>query len=145
MSVDTNEYIQLPQLASWGNDAWRQVAACRGTDVNVFFPEKGPLSVINAGKSKVFCMQCSVRFDCLKFAVDNFIKVGTYGGLSPTDRRSITSENISEEHTKFRLTDAYATLRRAKDKTPVATLSRIIGETEEWVKEQLANGGDFLF
>lgn len=145
MSVDTNEYIQLPQLESWGDGVWRQQAACRGTDVNVFFPEKGPKSVIHAGQSKVYCMQCSVRFECLKFAVDNFIKVGTYGGLSPSDRRAITSENVSEAHTKFSLGDAIGTLKRAQDRAPFATLARIIGETEEWIKEQISNGGDFVF
>lgn len=145
MSTDTFETAQLPQLHTWGTGEWRKSAACRGADINVFFPEKGRLSVVNASKSKVFCMQCSVRFDCLKFAVDNYITVGTYGGVSPSDRRGLTSDSVTESHTKFSLVDALGILTRAKDETPVATLSRIIGESEQWIKEQVANGGDFLF
>lgn len=145
MSPDTNDLIELPSLSSWGDDEWRKRAACKGADITIFFPEKGRMSVVNAGRSKIYCMQCSVRFDCLKFAVENFITIGTYGGLSPSDRRGITASTVSEDHIKFTLAKAHATLTRAQDDAPVETLARIVCETPEWVKEQLENGGDFRF
>lgn len=145
MSADTPDLLDLPLFSAWGNDEWRKRAACKGADITIFFPEKGRMSVVNAGRSKIYCMQCPVRFECLKFAVDNYITVGTYGGLSPSDRRGLTSETVSERHAKFSLAKAHATLVRAQDDAPVETLARIVCESPEWVKEQLKHGGDFFF
>lgn len=143
--VQLPELIQLPKLYNWGDDAWRKDAACKGVDTKIFFPEKGPLSVVHASKSKSYCMGCSVRFPCLKFAVENYMQVGTYGGVSPNDRREITKDNLNEDMVKFSLQEGYAILKRSKDEAPVATLARLTGETEEWVKEHLANDFDYRF
>jgi WhiB family redox-sensing transcriptional regulator len=35
------------------------------------------------------CGQCPVRIDCLKYALDNRITVGLYGGLLPEDRERV--------------------------------------------------------
>lgn len=143
MSLD-NEHIQLPQLESWGDGAWRKRAACRGANTAVFFPEKGPLSVVHANKSKAYCMGCAVRFECLKFAVENSINVGTYGGVSPHDRRGLDAATLTPEDALISLPEAFAILKRAKDPSPIATLSSLIGESEDTVKDMLLRGVDYF-
>ena len=36
---------------------WRQQAACHGTDLNLFYPERGQ----SAGPARQVCAQCPVR------------------------------------------------------------------------------------
>jgi WhiB family redox-sensing transcriptional regulator len=49
------------------NLSWRQSAACRGVDPEIFYP----VSDEEAEAAKSVCGQCDVRETCLEFALAN--------------------------------------------------------------------------
>ena len=67
---------------------WRQQAACHGTDLNLFYPERGQ----SAGSARQVCAQCPVRQPCLEYALSNRITSGIWGGLTERERRPLQSE-----------------------------------------------------
>lgn len=67
--------------------AWRLDANCRGTHPDPFFAERGE-SVADA---KAICAGCTVRDDCLEYALNRKVKHGIWGGLSERERRRIRS------------------------------------------------------
>ena len=58
---------------------WRELAACRGTDLEVFFPGRGE----TAGPARQVCAACPVRQACLDYAITNRI---SHGDLGRADR-----------------------------------------------------------
>ena len=77
---------------------WQDEAACKGVDINIFFPydetSTGPRSV-SSEASKVFkeealsyCNRCPVRERCLKMALDSFER-GIWGGTDHRERADI--------------------------------------------------------
>lgn len=89
---DLPQEVDLPSLHNWGDDKWRVKAACKGMNTDVFFPKRGLASGMNSlaivAKSRLICAGCTVRKECLNFALENRIQHGLYGGISPGDRRS---------------------------------------------------------
>jgi WhiB family transcriptional regulator, redox-sensing transcriptional regulator len=66
---------------------WRELAACRGADLNLFFPERGE----SAEAARRVCAACPVREPCLDYAITNRITHGIWGGLSERERRALQS------------------------------------------------------
>ena len=66
---------------------WRQQAACRGIDLEVFFPERGE----SAEPARQVCAACPVRRPCLDYAIINRITHGIWGGLTERERRALRS------------------------------------------------------
>jgi hypothetical protein len=66
---------------------WRELAACRGTDLEVFFPGRGE----TAGPARRVCAACPVRQPCLDYAITNRIAYGVWGGLTERERRALRS------------------------------------------------------
>jgi WhiB family redox-sensing transcriptional regulator len=66
---------------------WRELAACRGTDLEVFFPERGE----SAEPARRVCAGCPVRQPCLDYAITNRIASGIWGGLTERERRALRS------------------------------------------------------
>ena len=64
---------------------WRDDAACRGLDVDVFFPATDE----EAGAAKAVCATCPVREECLEFALETRQDDGVWGGLTETERRRL--------------------------------------------------------
>jgi Transcription factor WhiB len=64
---------------------WRELAACRGADLNLFFPDRGG----SAGPARQVCAACPVRQPCLDYAVSNAITDGIWGGLTELERRAL--------------------------------------------------------
>lgn len=63
-------------------------AACRGwPDPNVFFPGRGDMHAVLTAKA--ICNDCSIRADCLEWALDNSERWGIWGGASERERRRI--------------------------------------------------------
>ena len=62
---------------------WRDRAACKGTDLNRFFPVKGE----DVETAKAICQTCPVRSECLNYALDHTIQFGIWGGMSENQRR----------------------------------------------------------
>jgi len=68
-------------------ERWREQAACRGTDLEVFFPGRGE----SAGPARRVCAGCPVRQPCLDYAITNRIAYGVWGGLTERERRALQS------------------------------------------------------
>lgn len=69
---------------------WRHRSNCRDVDRTLFFPvtdddseEEPPLADPTV---KVICDACPVRTECLKYALDNRIDYGIFGGLTGYER-----------------------------------------------------------
>jgi len=71
---------------------WRQRAACRGTDLDLFFPERGE----PAGPARQVCARCPVRQTCLEYALINRITHGIWGGLTERERRPLQSRLVQD-------------------------------------------------
>ena len=69
---------------------WRERAACRGTDLDVFYPERGE----SAGPARQVCATCPVRQPCLEYALSNRITHGIWGGLTERERRPLQSRLV---------------------------------------------------
>lgn len=70
------------------NLAWRQRAACRGVDPDIFYP----VSDDEAEAAKAICAQCTVREACLEFALANRERDGVWGGATERERRRIVRQ-----------------------------------------------------
>lgn len=68
-------------------DNWRDYAACKGADPQVFFVERGHANDI--GKAKAICATCIVRPSCLKYALSLHERdaIGIWGGTTQEERR----------------------------------------------------------
>lgn len=64
---------------------WRAQAACRNSDVEMFFPATEEA----AAPAKAVCAACPVREACLEWALDTRQDEGVWGGLSESERRRL--------------------------------------------------------
>jgi WhiB family redox-sensing transcriptional regulator len=71
-------------------DDWRQRAACRDQDPELFFPlsEVGP-GAQQVERAKSVCARCPVRAECLAYALDDGLDHGIFGGATETERRAL--------------------------------------------------------
>lgn len=67
------------------NLSWRQRAACRGADPDIFYPASDE----EAEPAKAICGQCPVRQPCLEYALANRERDGIWGGATERERRRI--------------------------------------------------------
>ena len=67
------------------NLSWRQSAACRGVDPEIFYPASDE----EAEAAKSVCGQCDVRETCLEFALANREREGVWGGATERERRRL--------------------------------------------------------
>jgi WhiB family redox-sensing transcriptional regulator len=70
---------------SAAEEAWRLDALCAETDPEAFFPEKGG----STREAKRVCTGCTVRAECLEFALASDERFGIWGGLSERERRRV--------------------------------------------------------
>ncbi|MFH9432886.1 WhiB family transcriptional regulator [Streptomyces rochei] len=71
-------------------DNWREHAACRTEDPDLFFPigSTGP-AALQAEQAKAVCRTCPVQEQCLRWALDTGQSIGVWGGTSETERRAL--------------------------------------------------------
>jgi WhiB family redox-sensing transcriptional regulator len=72
---------------------WRDGAACRNHDPELFFPEgtAGPARR-QADQAKQVCQSCPVRTPCLNFALRHALGFGIWGGATGEERFRIRRE-----------------------------------------------------
>ncbi len=72
---------------------WRDDAACRGMDTELFFPisEVG-LSVRQIVVAKVVCHDCPVRDECLSYAIRTGQR-GIWGGMTDDERDRLVRDH----------------------------------------------------
>lgn len=78
-----NEELML--LDDEGAYAWQADALCAQTDPEAFFPEKGG----STREAKRVCQSCTVRTECLEYALAHDERFGIWGGLSERERRKL--------------------------------------------------------
>src|SRR5258707_9367003 len=69
---------------------WRNYAACRDVDPELFFPigNTGP-ALLQIDEAKQVCARCKVSEACLQWALDSGQDSGVWGGLSEDERRAL--------------------------------------------------------
>lgn len=67
------------------NLTWRQHAACRGLEPDIFYPNTDE----EAEPAKEVCSVCTVRQPCLEYALTTREKDGIWGGATERERRRI--------------------------------------------------------
>ena len=64
---------------------WATDARCLQAEPETFFPEKGG----STREAKRICADCTVREECLQYALENDERFGIWGGLSERERRRL--------------------------------------------------------
>lgn len=72
---------------------WREAAACKGKDPDMWFPERGS----TIARAIAICEACPVRVDCLQHALAAKEKFGIWGGLSEKERRTLRRRRATRE------------------------------------------------
>lgn len=88
---DTFESISFRDESGLGWE-WRENAKCKGMDINMFYAERGK----SPKEAMAVCAGCLVVKECLKYALDNSIKVGVFGGTTEFHRRKMRRNNGQE-------------------------------------------------
>ena len=84
------ELMEIHRANKHADKNWRKYAACRGMDVNIFFPEQGDTDAVDAAKD--ICSRCSVTTECFvasnhAFGQRTIHDSGVWGGLTPAQRK----------------------------------------------------------
>ena len=64
---------------------WQVDALCAQVDPEMFYPEKGG----STRDAKSICDRCTVRAECLEYALGHDERFGIWGGLSERERRRL--------------------------------------------------------
>lgn len=64
---------------------WMVDAKCRGVDPADFFPSDG----LGVDRARRICEGCTVRAECLEYALEFRVEHGVWGGASERERRRI--------------------------------------------------------
>lgn len=67
---------------------WVERAVCRSVDPDLWYPDKG--DSVGSRAAKAICRSCPVRAACLAYALDHKEQYGVWGGMSATQRRTLT-------------------------------------------------------
>jgi WhiB family redox-sensing transcriptional regulator len=76
---------------------WRLHAACRDSEPSLFFPigTTGP-AVEQISAAKMICAECSVRDECLQYALESNQESGVWGGYAEDERRRLRKRWLAE-------------------------------------------------
>ncbi len=76
----------------WDDEGWRDRAACRDVDPELFFPVGSTGDAVQEIEAaKAVCRTCPVRAECLEFALQANQEAGVWGGASEEERRKMRS------------------------------------------------------
>lgn len=77
---------------------WRDFAACRDTDPDLFFPVGTTGAALEQIKSsKRICKTCEVRAECLQYALATNQESGVWGGTSEDERRVLRKSWLARQ------------------------------------------------
>ena len=75
------------------DETWQVKAACRGPQASVFFPpaqfERKDEKEARESRAKSICTTCSVRRQCLDYALRIKEPHGIWGGMNEVERRQL--------------------------------------------------------
>jgi WhiB family redox-sensing transcriptional regulator len=76
---------------------WRELSACRDSDPEVFFPiGTTGAAVSHIEKARAICTACSVREECLQYALETNQESGVWGGYPEEDRRRLRKRWLAD-------------------------------------------------
>jgi WhiB family redox-sensing transcriptional regulator len=82
--------VMWSPIFDWDDGGWRQDAACRCTDADLFFPAGSTGAAVEQIQSaKAVCRTCPVQEDCLQFALESNQEAGVWGGKDEDERRRL--------------------------------------------------------
>lgn len=80
-------------VANRGEELWQARAECRGPHAVVFFPpshvERKEERLARERAAKAICRPCSVRQECLEYALRIREPHGIWGGLNEAERKQL--------------------------------------------------------
>jgi WhiB family transcriptional regulator, redox-sensing transcriptional regulator len=78
------------------DDNWRDYAACRDTDPDLFFPvgTTGP-AIEQIENAKAVCAECEACQPCLQYALTTNQDSGIWGGTSEEERRKLRRQYLA--------------------------------------------------
>jgi WhiB family redox-sensing transcriptional regulator len=77
---------------------WLDRARCLEEDPELFFPVGTTgVALEQIDDAKAVCLDCSVRSECLQWALDTAQDAGVWGGMSEEERRAIRRARRREE------------------------------------------------
>ena len=90
--------LEFPMPTDDDEPDWREGAACRDTDPDLFFPigTTGP-AVEQIDSAKTVCTQCEAQADCLDFAIVTNQDSGVWGGTSEEERRVLRRQHVARQ------------------------------------------------
>jgi WhiB family transcriptional regulator, redox-sensing transcriptional regulator len=89
----TIPYIPAQRGAAPPVEDWRDYAACRHADPELFFPiGTAGAGLVQADRAKRVCAGCPVRAVCLDWALTTGQDVGIWGGTVPDERRAMRAQ-----------------------------------------------------
>ena len=76
---------------------WRDAAACRHADPELFFPigHTGP-ALRQVDEAKRICRTCPVRTPCLNWALEHAVADGIWGGATEQERHLLRNPHLRE-------------------------------------------------
>jgi len=76
---------------------WKDDAACRDTDPDLFFPvgTTGP-AIEQIENAKAICRACDVASACLEYALANREEYGIWGGMTEDERRTLRKQRATQ-------------------------------------------------
>jgi len=83
--VDAVSPVVVQQLLR--RPRWQNLAACHGERVEMFIPDRGAPTA----RAKQLCARCTVRTECLKYALAIPDLVGYWAGTNERERRRLRS------------------------------------------------------
>lgn len=81
--TDNYYRIALPSLGDPGDDAWRKQSLC------LVYPSIDFFNYRHKKDALAVCAECTVREECLDFALRNREESGVWGGVDEEGRRAI--------------------------------------------------------
>lgn len=89
-----NVWLGMPLVDTGFDDegelSWQADALCAQTDPEAFFPEKGG----STRDAKKVCGECTVKSECLEYALAHDERFGIWGGLSERERRKLRKRAV---------------------------------------------------
>lgn len=77
-------------MVGWGDQVWRDQAACRHADADMFFSVgSSEASVDHIKSAQAVCRRCPVQDACLRFALETNQEAGVWGGKDENERRGM--------------------------------------------------------
>lgn len=95
MSSWESQLGSTPPITEWESHTgiridrpkWMRDANCKDYETNLFYPAPGDVDKLR--KAKSICAECSVRHQCLDFALSTNERFGIWGGKSARERSLI--------------------------------------------------------